>query len=148
MIFDKLENASNYFAIHPQFEKAFAFLTRQDLGALEETTFEIDGRSVYAMTSDRPGKKKEAAKLEAHRKYIDIQFLIEGNEQIGWKAYNDCKEVSSEFNAEKDFELFSDPAQTYFTLTPGTFAVFFPGDAHAPMVSDSIVHKVVIKVII
>ena len=98
MIFDKLENAANYYALHPGFEKAFRFLQNNDIALLEHTTYEIEGRSVYAMISGKQGKVKEDAKLEAHRKYIDIQILIAGSEQIGWKAYNDCKEVSAEFN--------------------------------------------------
>lgn len=148
MIFDKIENAKKYFALHPGFEAAFNFLKLDDLVIMDCKTYEIDGKNNYAMISNKPGKKREDAKLEAHRKYIDIQFLIEGSEEIGWKACDDCKEVSTEYNEEKDIEFFADEAQTYFTLTPHTFALFFPEDAHAPMVADGDVHKVVIKVLV
>lgn len=146
MIFDKLENAKNYFQLHPKFENAFKFLSDADIAGLDLATYDIDGKDVYAMITSKHGKKKADAKLEAHRKYIDIQFLIMGEEQIGWKAYNDCKIVSSPFNPENDIEFFEDEVQTYFKLVPNTFAIFFPEDSHAPMVSETNVHKVVIKV--
>lgn len=148
MIFDKLENAKKYFALHPGFEAAFNFLKQDDLVIMECMTYEIDGKNIYAMITNNPGKKKEEAKLEAHKKYIDIQFLMEGTEEIGWKAYDDCNEVLKEYSEEKDIEFFADEAQTYLNFTPHTFAIFYPEDAHAPMVADSNIHKVVIKVIV
>jgi len=146
MIFDKLENAKNYESLNTGFKKAFEFLSRPDIAELECKKYEIDGTNVFAMITDKPGKNKEEAKLEAHNKYIDIQFLIKGSEEIGWKARVDCKAIAVPFNAEKDIEFYSDKAQTYFSFSPFDFAVFFPEDAHAPMVSETNVHKVVIKV--
>jgi YhcH/YjgK/YiaL family protein len=147
MIFDKIENAENYYSSHPLFKEAFAFLKKEDIASLPPETYEIKGRDIYAMISSGPGKKKEEAKLETHRKYIDIQFLLEGEEQIGWKAYGDCSAIRKEYNAEKDIEFYNDEAQTYLNLAPKTFAVFYPGDAHAPMISDGNVHKVILKIL-
>ena len=146
MILDKLENAENYFALHPKFKDAFLFLNRPDIKEFVFQSYSLDDKILYALLSNKPGKKKEDSKLEAHKKYIDIQFLIEGEEVIGWKTYKDCKQVEKLYNDENDIEFFSDIPQTYLTLTPGTFAIFYPDDAHAPMISDNSVHKVVLKV--
>ncbi len=146
MIFDKLENAKRYFQMHPQFEEAFRFLSKKDLAVLPLEKFELDAKNLFVMLTDKPGKTPEAAKLEAHKAYIDIQFLIAGSEKIGWKAYNDCKEVQKEYDSVKDIEYFCDAPQTYFSLTPGSFAIFFPEDGHAPMVGEGTIHMAVVKV--
>ena len=148
MIFDKLENAGRYFSINPLFEAAFKFLMQEGLTSMECGTYEIEGKNLYAMISEAPGKKREDTKLETHIKYIDIQFLIDGSEEIGWNVLSECKTVTKEYKPEKDIMFFADEAQTYFKFTPGSFAIFFPEDAHAPMVSEGNVKKVVIKVIV
>ncbi len=146
MILDKLENSDGYLRLHRNFEKAFEFLRRADLGSLNVATHPVDGKEVYALIQNNSGKDIKDARLEAHRVYIDIQFLVDGNEKIGWKSRQDCRNVALAYSSEKDIEFFSDSPQTYLTMKPGTFAIFFPGDAHAPMISDGNVRKCVVKV--
>lgn len=146
MILDNLSNAGTYTTIHPGFEKAFAFLRRADLADLDAGKHPIEGTDLFALIQKDPGKPKTDAHLEAHRDYIDIQFLIAGNEQTGWKSRNDCKESQEPYVADRDIEFFGDAPHTYLVLKPGMFTIFFPGDAHAPMISDGTVHKCVVKV--
>lgn len=146
MILDTLSNAETYLAIHPGFEKAFAFLRRADVGSLGPGKYSIDAAEVFALIQKDPGRLRTDSHLEAHKNHIDIQFLIEGDEQIGWITRNDCKDSKQPYVAERDIEYFEDPPQTYLSLKPDMFAVFFPGDAHAPMISDGLVHKCVVKV--
>jgi beta-galactosidase beta subunit len=72
--------------------------------------------------------------------------VIGGTEQIGWRGIDRCTTIDSPYNAGKDFLTFHDASESWSVLTPGTFAVYFPEDAHAPMVADGTVHKVVIKI--
>jgi YhcH/YjgK/YiaL family protein len=146
MIFDTLANADFYRSLHPGFEKAFEFLKRADLATMEKGTYEIDGKNVYAMVQGGPGKKSADARLEAHDRYIDIQYLIEGNERIGWKPRRECITTSSAYNSEKDIVFYGDVPQTTLAFVPGSFALFYPFDAHAPMISDGEVRKCVVKV--
>lgn len=146
MILDKLENAETYTKLHPGFAKAFEFLRRGDLSSLGVASYPIDEKKVFALVQKGSGKRRGEARLEAHRNFIDIQFLIDGNEQVGWKPRADCTEVSQAYNHEKDIEFFADQPQTYLSLKPGMFCVFFPDDAHAPMISEGLVHKCVVKV--
>lgn len=148
MVYDKLESAENYFAINSGLEAAFNFIKQEGIEKLESAQYEIKGDKVFAIITDNAGKTKNEAKLEAHRKYIDIQFLISGDENIGWRSYKDCRVVQSVFDEAKDAELFFDEPQMYFKLLPGAFVIFFPEDAHAPMISDNKVHKIVVKVAI
>lgn len=146
MIFDKIENAQKYFPLHPGFKEAFAFLAQQEIATLPLEKIELAGSDLFVMLSNKAGKTPEAAKIEAHKNYIDIQYLISGEEKIGWKAYPECKEVEKPYDSVKDIEYFADSPQTYFSLTPGSFAIFFPEDGHVPMIGEGMIHKAVVKV--
>ncbi|MBK5271988.1 MAG: YhcH/YjgK/YiaL family protein, partial [Bacteroidia bacterium] len=101
-----------------------------------------------AILSNGPGKTKEAsiAKFECHNKNIDIQLCISGNEHIGWKPREKCVIEYGGYNEEKDVQFYSDTPDMYFQLTDGQFAIFFPEDVHAPMIGESEIKKLVIKV--
>jgi YhcH/YjgK/YiaL family protein len=146
MILDTLENASRYAALHPAFPAMFAFLSRDDVGSLESGKVELDGENLYGVITHQAGKKREEARLETHTRYIDVHYVISGKEAIGWKAASNCEEIEQPYNAERDFMLYSDDPGAWLTLHPGSFAVFFPEDGHAPMVSTGMVHKVVMKI--
>ena len=147
MIVDTLENASKYFSAHPLFEQAFGFIGRTDLVHAADGKSDIaDG--LKAIFSNAPGKTKDAslAKFECHNKNIDIQVCINGKETIGWKPRQKCITPNGDYNAEKDVRFFSDEPDTFFQLTNGQFAIFFPEDVHAPMIGEGDIKKLVIKV--
>jgi YhcH/YjgK/YiaL family protein len=146
MILDTLLNAEKYLSLHPSFTGAFRFLAGRDLMTLAPGRIDIDGTGLYAMVSAQQGKWPSEARLEAHRKYIDIHYLLSGKETMGWRATSDCREPEQLYDREKDFAQFSDEPSLWLTMHPGTWAIFFPWDAHAPLVSNGDIHKVVIKV--
>jgi YhcH/YjgK/YiaL family protein len=148
MILDVLENAHQYFAINKGFEKAFNFLIRPDLKELPVDKYEIDGDRVYAMVSKDYGRNKEDALLETHEKYIDIQLVLDGTDNMGWKAKTSCIKPSGEYNWETDAQFFEDDPDSWITTKSGSFAIFFPEDAHMPLISSGQLHKVVVKVAI
>ncbi len=147
MILDTLDALDQYAACNPHFQLAIDFLRRPDLASLEKGRYEIAGKDVYAMV-DRPStRNRDQAKLECHRRYIDVQYLIAGVEAIGWRALADCSKLDTPYDDEKDFMLYTDPSVAWIPLPPGKAMVFFPDDAHAPLVGDGgTVHKVVVKV--
>ena len=145
MILARLEQADRYLALHPDFPAAIAFLRGQPLGDLPQGRIEIAG-TMYAMVSRSPARQRSEARLEAHRRYIDIQYLIAGVEEMGWKARSRCQRPHGQYDAEKDIEFFNDVPDSYVTVRPGQFVIFFPDDAHAPLIGTGEVHKVVIKV--
>jgi biofilm protein TabA len=146
MIMDKLANAKNYYDMHPGFEKAFAFLRQSGLAELPPGRYEIDGDKLFCMISKEPGRTRAEAKLEAHRKYIDIQYLIGGSDEMGWRPTADCKIVDTPYDAEKDIGFFNDEPKTWTPVPTGSFTIFFPSDAHAPLVGSAEIHKAVLKV--
>jgi len=146
MILDVLDNALLYRDLHPGFQEAFAFLLNTDLAALAEGRHEIvPGGAVYALVMEANGGGREAARLEAHRKAVDIQVTLQGTEVIGWRPLALCRKAE-DYDPEKDVVFFRDAPLTWLTVPARTFAVFFPVDAHAPLAGTGPVRKVVVKV--
>ncbi len=146
MILDILENAHRYLTLNGGFAAGFEFLARRDLKELPVDTYKIDGDRVYAMVSKDHGLEKENAWLEAHRKYIDIQLVLEGTDAMGWKPEATCTPTSKGYDPENDIQFYKDKPDAWLATAPGAFAIFFPEDAHAPLVSSGQLQKVVVKV--
>jgi biofilm protein TabA len=146
MILDILENAHRYLALHNGFAMAFEFLMRSDLKELPVGRYEIDGERVYGIVSKDPGRKKEDALLETHEKYIDIQLVLAGTDDMGWKPKSSCKHPSEEYDQQSDIQFFADKPDAWLSTGSGAFAIFFPEDAHMPLISSGQIHKVVVKV--
>ena len=146
IITDRLEHADKYYAMHPAFAKAFTFLQQKSLAELPLGRHEIDGDRMFCLINKAHGEKAEGIKLEAHRKYIDIQYVIAGVDEMGWKPTSACTLPDTAYNAEKDFELFQDQPQTWTKVPAGSFTIFFPQDAHTAMFGDGIIHKAVLKI--
>lgn len=130
MIIDTLENCNLYAGLHPRFKAAFEFLTRPDIAATPVGRLELDGKQLFALTQEYETKPILEGKLEAHKKYIDIQFIVSGEEFIGYAPLKN-QAVAKPFDAEKDIGFYDGVA--WFTLLrTGMFAIFFPQDAHLP----------------
>lgn len=146
MILDVLENTRRYLALNKRFAKAIEFMVRPDLKELTVGKYEIDGERLYAMVSKDPGRKKEDALLETHEKYIDIQLVVAGTDDMGWKPRSWCKQPTGEYDEKKDIQFFADEPAAWLSAASGAFAMFFPEDAHMPLISSGQIHKVVVKV--
>ncbi len=146
MIVDYLQNADRYSSLHAGFAGSFAFLRRADLAQLPDSRYESDGERLFAIVSRIEGRGREKSLLEAHRRYIDIQFVISGQDSIGWMPTADCQRVASRYDSEKDVEFFFDRPATWLAVPSHAFAIFYPEDAHAPLATSGPIHKVVVKV--
>lgn len=146
MIVDSLAKLDFYAPINERFTRALAYLRGVDLKALPEGKYEIDGDEIYMMISERDLKTKADAAMEAHDRYIDIQVVVDGHEGFGWKYREECTAPRGEMNTVKDIIFYDDVPSTYFELKAGEAAIFFPDDAHAPLVGEGHVKKCVIKV--
>ena len=146
MILSNLANADRYATLHPQFPRAFEFMRNTDLLALAPGRYPIIDKQLSVIVENVPGRARADAKLECHRKYIDIQLVLEGTDEMGWKALADCREPVSDYSAEKDIQFFRDVPATWIATPPGAFCIFFPDDAHAPLVSNGNIRKAIFKI--
>lgn len=146
MIFDTLANADRYATLHPLFPAAFAFLRDTDLTALAPGRYPIQGEALFAIVDAAAARNREDAKLECHRKYIDIQLVLDGLDEMGWKPLSDCHQPVADYLAERDIQFFLDAPASWIATPPGAFCIFFPQDAHAPLVGTGTIRKVVLKI--
>lgn len=144
MIFDHLDNAEAYLHLHPLLADAAVFLRRDDLAELPDGRCEIDGERAYAMVNHCEAVGYDQARLEGHRRYIDVHYLISGREQFGWSPAAHCTSEKG-YVKKKDCILFEEAPLGWLIAPPGTFTLFTPADAHAPAVGEGTLHKVVVK---
>jgi YhcH/YjgK/YiaL family protein len=155
MIVDTLSRAHRYECLHPSFAQAFDYLRRANwqqlvAGAVNSprrsVRHEIAGDRMYLSVDCIEGRGREGARLEAHRRYVDIQFTIEGREEIGWKPLADCAMTSVAYDAATDVAFFSDRPDSWLSLPAGHFVIFFPDDAHAPLAGRGTLKKAIVKI--
>ena len=146
MVLDAIENLPHYLPLCSGFGKALEFLSRRDLDALPEGKHEIGGQRIFAIVSKTAGRQKENVRLEAHGRYIDIQTVLAGADNMGWRSVSRCRKPVSDYREERDVRFFLDEPDVWLLVRRGLFTIFFPQDAHAPSISSEIIHKVVVKV--
>lgn len=145
---DQREFAIQYNLNPQRWEKAFQFLSEQDLSKLELGRHELEGPDLFVNVDEYISRNEEDVLFEAHKKYADIQVLVSGEEKIGVLPLESTT-LAVPYNEEKDIAFFSADADNYRVATPGRFFMFFPDDAHRPTVKtteNSQVRKVVVKV--
>lgn len=149
MILDTLAQGPAYYSLNPRFARAFAFLqsVRPDTPVGRH---EIDGEEVFAFVQQHLTKPVAEKKLEVHRRYIDIQFMVRGREIIAWTPLAGLGEPSMAFDPKLDAALYPYPPDAVpVGVVPGQFMILFPEDAHAPSCTwgeSAEVLKVVVKV--
>ena len=145
MILDHLSRAEKYFDVHSSFKHAFDFLRQTDLRSLSNGRHDIEGDDLYIIIAeDNVGNERR--KLETHKKYIDIQLPIDGTFPIEWHDVDSCKNISTEYDNERDVQFYNDPPLFTMHLGADMFAVLFPEDAHAPQPPVTSVKKAIVKV--
>ena len=146
MILDTLKNSNLYTAMHPAFEQAFSFLYKIQNTDPEPGKYEINGDRIYAVASKyQPGDKNY--KWEAHKKYIDIHYIIKGSEILGWQSADMISEEAS-YDEKNDCALYDSIEGLNIELKSGYFSIFYPNDIHCPGFdfNSEDVTKIVIKV--
>ncbi len=149
MIIDVLENANLYREVNSKFNKAFNFLRNMDLLKLDMGKYEIEGTNIYAIVDNYFTRFKEEGLWEAHRRYIDIQFVVKNKEQMGYASLGQMQNCT-EYDQEKDI-LFFEGTGSYFIMPAGTFVILAPQDVHMPGIAiekSEAVKKIVIKVLV
>jgi YhcH/YjgK/YiaL family protein len=146
MILDTFSSALRYVALDPAFTRAFRYLAETDLDALPTGRTEIDGERMFVIIDRKEGRGHDGARLEAHGRHIDIQYTIHGDEEIGWTALEACTAPAGPFDEAKDIIFFDDAPSTWLRVPRGSFAIFFPEDAHAPLAGRGAVTKAIVKV--
>ena len=145
MIKDLLKNAKSYYSISKNVEIGLKWLESQDFSKLSPGRYNIIDEYFYANVDEYD--TKDDASYEAHRKYIDIQFMVSGEEKIGITDISNCK-TCVEYDEDKDIEFF-DAENDFQKFLSNEFFILFPHDAHKPCINlNAKAHckKIVVKV--
>jgi biofilm protein TabA len=148
MIFDRLANAELYYSLHARFPAAFEFLRQVEAAQRADGEYELDGKRLYSMISTSNGVGRDHAKLESHRRYIDIQYVVRGSDKFGLRPVAECRDIEFAYSSAEDASLYSDRPTNWLIVPSGSFAIFFPEDGHVSLAVDQPVTKAIVKVMI
>lgn len=147
MIIDRIENASRYYALGSGISEALEYIKNNDLSKIALGSYQISEGKVRMIVNEYEQKCTDKVRLEAHRKYIDVQYWISGSELMGYAPLQ-TQNVLEPYSEEKDCGHYAADA-SFTKLEPGMFAIYFPTDLHtavADVQCASKVRKIVFKV--
>lgn len=153
MIKDNIQNADKYYSLSERIKLGLEYLKNTDLTTLEDGRYEILGNQIYVNIQNYVSKEEVDAKFEAHKNYIDIQYIIDGEERIGVSDVDNFLPLS-EYDSEKDIVFLkrnTSGMENFVNLRSREFVILNPQDAHMPSVavnSPSNVKKAVVKVLV
>lgn len=140
MVFDKIEHAPLYYGLGPRFQMALEWLSHVDPASLiPGQRVDIDGDNVYATLFDVDTLPPEECKLECHRDYADVQYLVQGEEAAGYLLDGPAQPLSE---YTPDIQFFSGKWDA-LTVRAGTFYIVWPQDLHAPRMATNAPARVV-----
>jgi YhcH/YjgK/YiaL family protein len=149
MIIARLEDWRKY-GIGGRLHRAFELLCSPEVLALPAGRHELDGERIIALPQGYATKEPSAGRWEAHRRYIDIQYMVSGREAMGWTPAANLV-VDTDYDQEKDIAFYTGQGPV-LSVDQGMFAVFFPHDGHMPGLRVSQqpeqVRKIVMKVLV
>ncbi len=128
MIADTVRNAGMYKGLGDRIARALALLGKEDFRSMEPGRREVEGEALFYIVQSYTTKPREQGAWESHRKYIDVQYVVEGIERIGWAPTTQLS-VTKPYSAESDAALYSGDGD-FIVARQGTFLVLWPDDAH------------------
>lgn len=138
------------FSLPEVISSALDYLRVTDFSLMESGRYPIDGDRVFALVQDPMTQAWETGLPEFHARYIDIQYLLQGEEAIGYSPANAQLEKITDQLAERDIAFVAQQKnETRLVLTPGMYAIFYPGELHRPCRAQGVpmqIKKVVIKI--
>jgi YhcH/YjgK/YiaL family protein len=148
MIIDLLTNADLYNTVHQRLSIAFHYLKTTDLLSVPTGKHAIEGDDVFAIMQEYETLDADTQQMEAHKKYIDVQYMIQGAELVGHSLLT-THVASKAYDEDGDYHLFAAPPDFFSEMKQGMFMIFFPHDLHKPSIqvgTPAKVRKVVVKV--
>lgn len=149
MILDHIDNAAIYAGILPGLKRAVKFI-KENEASIAPGKYILDEDRLFVMLVETDLKTPEAAALEVHNRYVDVQVVLseQCQESYGWAQRSLCTAPRGEFDPEGDFLLFDDAPEKIITLQHHEMIIFFPSDSHAPLIGQGKIRKAIIKILI
>ena len=146
MILDTIDRLGNYGYISPLMDKVLEFFRTTDLSTLVPGRIELQGDDLFVNVNRQDSQTRQEVPIEAHREYIDIQVPISCDEEMGFISAPFLPAPSKPYSAERDVAFYPGLCDTYLNVRKGMFTVFFPGEGHAPAITESGITKLIVKI--
>ena len=146
MILTTLADSGRIEPPHPLFKRFFDYVKEHDLLHAPLGRIEVDGDRLFINNVEADLTDAATQLLEAHREYIDVHVVLDGEEHFGWRPLADCAAVRQSYDPAADCALYADRPSSWLTLRPGQAAIVFPEDPHAPVVGEGRVRKLIGKI--
>lgn len=146
MILTTLADSGRIEPLHPLFKRFFDYVKEHDLLHAPLGRIEVDGDRLFINNVEADLTDAATQPLEAHREYIDVHVVLDGEEHFGWRPLADCAAVRQSYDPAADCALYADRPSSWLTLRPGQAAIVFPEDPHAPVVGEGRVRKLIGKI--
>ena len=146
MILTTLADSGRIEPLHPLFKRFFDYVKEHDLLHAPLGRIEVDGDRLFINNVEADLTDAATQLLEAHREYIDVHVVLDGEEHFGWRPLADCAAVRQSYDPAADCVLYADRPSSWLTLRPGQAAIVFPEDPHAPVVGEGRVRKLIGKI--
>ena len=150
MILDNITNFLKYARSSESSLLAYDFIMNFKKKELPVGRYELDGDRCYALVQEYETAPESEKDFESHRRYIDLQYIIEGCEEMYWQQTNSLEEKIP-YNEEADVAFYSGAVSCRFQVRADEFVVFYPQDGHKPgccVQFPDKVRKIVIKMLI
>jgi len=148
MIIDKIENIDLYSKVSENIKNAVEYIKQTNFSKMETGKHEIND-NMFVLVNEYETQENELGILEAHKTYIDFQYILEGTELIEYELLNNQK-VHTAYKTEDDYILyFNTENKSQIQFTAGMFAILYPNDLHLPGVINKQkrkIRKIVLKV--
>ena len=145
MILDTVDRLYAYEGMHPLMGKVIRFLQETDLNSLEPGRIELQDDDLFVNVNLVQPLERENARIEVHRKYIDIQIPVTSDEEMGYTSASFLGAESQPYDPEIEAGFHCGEPDTWLKVRKGMFVVFFPGEGHAPAVTPVTMKKIVVK---
>lgn len=146
MIIADLSAACRYYALHPRMKELMEYILHHDFNGQEAGRITLDSGSLFINLDEVELKTKDRQRLEFHKRYIDVQVPLLKEETMGWTPMSRLGIPDIAYHPDTDCGFYTQEAKEYFKVRPGQFVLFFPEDAHAPVIGEGRQRKLVGKI--
>jgi YhcH/YjgK/YiaL family protein len=149
MICDNRNHLMFYGGLSPQIDIALLYLAEINPSRLPIGKYPVNEDKVFALVQEPCTGEHSECRWESHKRYIDLQYLVSGQERIGFQS-TDSLTILKPYDAGRDIAFYRDNDRGFFPLlNPGSFVVCFPHEAHMPLVCENgprRIKKIVMKI--
>ena len=144
-----INDRERYYGLHPGMRVLWEYVLSHDFSGVPPSRIAVDGDKVVLNLDEAELQPLEQRRMEVHRRYIDVVIPLTMSERIGWMPLADIAVDSMEpFDEARDIAFYDVRPQTLIAVHPGEFCVFFPSEAHAPLIGEGHTRKIVGKLLL